>query len=94
MSGHVSVYCLPQMQERSALRRLLNATIVVCGASYILYVAVYLGLDLKSIIARPLHEPASIKLRLHTNPAEEVRLLILIHLIRLASVQYATARRC
>ena len=49
-------------QERSALGRLLNATIVVCGACYILYVAVYLGLDLREIVAKPSQEPVKVKL--------------------------------
>ena len=53
--------------------RLLNATIVVCGACYILYIAVYLGLDLKSIVARPLRDTANVRLRLHSNPAPWVR---------------------
>ena len=61
------------MQERSALGRLLNATIVVCGACYILYIAVYLGLDLKSIVSRPLRDTVNLRLRLHSNPAPWVR---------------------
>lgn len=61
------------MQERSALGRLLNATIVVCGACYILYVAVYLGLDLKSVVARPLRDSVNVRLRLHSNPAPWVQ---------------------
>ena len=77
------MYTLPQMQERSALGRLLNATIVVCGACYILYVAVYLGLDLKSIVARPMRDTVNVRLRLHTNPAPQVRLLISSYLLDL-----------
>ncbi len=66
-----------QMQERSALGRLLNATIVVCGACYILYVAVYLGLDLKSVFAKPQHETYKVRLHLHSKPAAWVRILCL-----------------
>ena len=55
--------------------RLLNATIVVCGACYILYVAVYLGLDLKSVFAKPQHETYKVRLHLHSKPAAWVRIL-------------------
>lgn len=60
------------MQERTCLGRLLNATIVVCGACYILYVAVYLGLDLQTFIAKPSHDPVRLRLHLRSNPSDWV----------------------